>query len=490
MNQPARATTIALLAMGGEGGGVLADWLVALAEHNGFIAQATSVPGVAQRTGATIYYLELFPQGEVPAGAQPVLGLGPVPGEMDIVIASELMEAGRALQRGLVSSDRTVFIASTHRVYTNTERTAMGDGRVDSGKIMEGARAAARQFVAADFGRIAEQCGSPISAVLYGALCASGALPFSRPQFEETIRRSGLGVESSLAAFAAGAAAASGGSPGESAATERLPSTGPRLAGLARRIERDFPPAVHATLRIGIVRLADYQDIAYAGEYLDRLACLRTADPELLGETARHLALWMSYEDTIRVADLKIRRSRFERVAGEVKLQAGQQLGINEYFHPRLEEIADTLPAPVGRWLLATPWARARVLPLTRRGRVVRTSAVGGYLMLYMVAALRRIRRKTLRFQTETRHMAQWLDTIHGLSASHPGLALEVARVQRLVKGYGETHERGRRNFQLLMTLVPRLQAAPDGAQRLGQLIRAALADESGQELHRLIEPA
>ena len=48
--------------MGGEGGGVLADWIVDLAEHGGYLAQATSVPGVAQRTGATIYYLELFPK--------------------------------------------------------------------------------------------------------------------------------------------------------------------------------------------------------------------------------------------------------------------------------------------------------------------------------------------------------------------------------------------------------------------------------------------
>jgi indolepyruvate ferredoxin oxidoreductase beta subunit len=53
---------IAVLAMGGEGGGVLADWIVSLGEHNGHIAQTTSVPGVAQRTGATIYYVEMFPR--------------------------------------------------------------------------------------------------------------------------------------------------------------------------------------------------------------------------------------------------------------------------------------------------------------------------------------------------------------------------------------------------------------------------------------------
>jgi indolepyruvate ferredoxin oxidoreductase beta subunit len=55
--------------MGGQGGGVLADWIVALAETEGWIAQSTSVPGVAQRTGATIYYIEMLPPGTAAAGA-------------------------------------------------------------------------------------------------------------------------------------------------------------------------------------------------------------------------------------------------------------------------------------------------------------------------------------------------------------------------------------------------------------------------------------
>ena len=48
----------------------------------------------------------------------------PLPGDVDIVLASELMEAGRAVQRGLVTPDRTTLIASTHRVYSIAEKTA------------------------------------------------------------------------------------------------------------------------------------------------------------------------------------------------------------------------------------------------------------------------------------------------------------------------------------------------------------------------------
>jgi indolepyruvate ferredoxin oxidoreductase beta subunit len=121
---------IAILAMGGEGGGVLADWIVDLGEHSGYLAQTTSVPGVAQRTGATIYYVELFPQAQAEAdGAAPVFALMPLPGDVDIVLASELMEAGRAVQRGLVTPECTTLVASTHRVYAIAEKSAPADGR-------------------------------------------------------------------------------------------------------------------------------------------------------------------------------------------------------------------------------------------------------------------------------------------------------------------------------------------------------------------------
>src|SRR3979490_2431570 len=98
-----RPLTVAILAMGGQGGGVLADWVVALAEAQGWAAQSTSVPGVAQRTGATVYYIEMAPMR---AGPQPVFALMPTPGDVDVVIASELMEAGRSVLRGLVTPEQ------------------------------------------------------------------------------------------------------------------------------------------------------------------------------------------------------------------------------------------------------------------------------------------------------------------------------------------------------------------------------------------------
>ena len=115
---------LAILAVGGQGGGVVSDWIVDLAERNGWYAQSTSVPGVAQRTGATIYYIEMVREGD----GTPVLSLMPAPGDVDIVLAAELMEAGRAMQRGLVTPDRTTLIASTHRTLAVSEKTVPGSG--------------------------------------------------------------------------------------------------------------------------------------------------------------------------------------------------------------------------------------------------------------------------------------------------------------------------------------------------------------------------
>jgi indolepyruvate ferredoxin oxidoreductase beta subunit len=173
-----RPITIAITAIGGQGGGVLADWIVALADANGYLAQYTSVAGVAQRTGATIYYIELFPEAAARAAAHdPVLALMPVMGDVDVVLAAELMEAGRAIVRGLVTSERTSLIASSHRIYGITEKAAMGDGLAKSERVIEAARRRSKRMVVFDMAELAERHGSVISAVLFGALAGADVLP-------------------------------------------------------------------------------------------------------------------------------------------------------------------------------------------------------------------------------------------------------------------------------------------------------------------------
>jgi indolepyruvate ferredoxin oxidoreductase beta subunit len=491
----ARSINIAILAMGGEGGGVLADWIVDLAENSGYLAQTTSVPGVAQRTGSTIYYVELFPEGPArAAGKDPVLALMPVPGEVDVVIASELMEAGRAITRGLVTPDRTTLIASTNRVYSMTEKIAMGDGRADAAAFLKASGEAARVFIHRDFAAMAEANRSVISATLFGALAGSGTLPFQRQQFEAAIERSGIAVASSLKAFAAGFDAANVAEPAKiEPADKTVPKPGPALAALAARITSSFPAASHAILFAGIERLADYQDVPYASTYLDRLEPIRalaqqgSQDAALLSETARYLALWMSYEDAIRVADLKTRRARFERVQADARVSGDQLLQIKEFLHPRVEEFADILPTGLGAWLLKTGWASRLVNRLTGKGKILQTTSLWGFLQLYWLASLRRWRPKTLRFQREQQRIEHWLEQVKDVAQSDYALALEVAECPRLVKGYGDTYVLGSCNFERLMQALPRLRQMDNPAARLRNLREAALADDTGKKLENAL---
>jgi indolepyruvate ferredoxin oxidoreductase beta subunit len=314
-----------------------------------------------------------------------------------------------------------------------------------------------------------------------------------RTAFEAAIHRGGVGVKESLAAFAAGyATAESGPAPAKPAAP---PAPAPaRLAPLLAEADA-YPEPARALIRAGIERLADYQDLDYAREYLARLKPIAEADKrhgngsgQLLAETARELALGMAYEDTVRVAELKIRPSRFERVRQEVQLADGQILEIAEFLHPRVQEIADTLPAGFGRWLLATHWARRLVERFTRKGMVLKTSTIRGFLMLYFLASLKGTRRRSLRFADEQAFLQEWLRTIESVAATNYALAVEIAMTRTLVKGYSDTHERGRARYDTLMQMLPQIMETADPAATLARLRKAALADDSGSALSAAIK--
>jgi indolepyruvate ferredoxin oxidoreductase, beta subunit len=496
----ARTLKLTIAALGGQGGGVLSDWLTGIAEASGYIVQSTSVPGVAQRTGATIYYLEFFPrtlaQG---SGREPIMALMPVPGDVDCVVASELAEAGRAIQRGLVS-EQTTLIASTHRAYAISEKSTLGRVGTDRAQLLEMVLSQGARAIVFDMEAIAERRHSVVSAVLLGAISGAGVLPFPRQSFEDAIRRSGIAVDTNLAAFAdAHAAAAAGDSPPAAVATAGLVGDIPasaRAAGLQGLLDRirALPPILQPLVLEGARRALDYQDAEYAGLFLARIERLAAVDAQVGGAsaftlsqaTARSLALWMTSEDTIRVADLKTRASRFERVRQDVRAAPRQLLGITEFMRPRVQEIAGTLPARLGRRVLRSPRACSWLGRFTG-GKTVRTHTVSGFLLLYLVAGLRRWRRATLRFQEENAHIEDWLARIERLAHGQYALGVELARAQRLIKGYGETHERGWRNFSALVAQLDLLAGRSDGAVQLARLQDAALADEEGAALARAL---
>lgn len=487
--------TVAILAMGGQGGGVLTDWIVAVAEANGWHAQSTSVPGVAQRTGATIYYIEMLP----PRGdTAPVLALMPTPGDVDVVIASELMEAGRSILRGLATPDRTVLITSTHRAYAISEKEKPGESIGDPRTVNAATGVAAKRVISFNMDEVALKNGTVVSSPILGALAGASVLPFSRESFEAVIRGGGKGVAASLKGFNAGFALASANElPEARMAPDKELQTLPQSLGnaeldvLLRRLDM-LPEAVQAMALAGMKRVVDYQDIAYAGTYIDRLESLCAHDKALGGSdrafeftetAAKYLANAMTYDDLISVADLKTRSSRFARITMEMEAGENEPLYFTEFMHPRAAELVSILPTRLGQWASTRPGVMRVIDRVFNRGRHVQTAKLSGFLQLYAISSLRRFRRSLLRHRNEIAHMDAWLSLALQHLPSNYGLARGILSSRRLIKGYSDTHARGLSKYDRVLSAVPLLVMRQDADMWMDRLVSSALKDEDGTTL-------
>ncbi|WP_435259307.1 indolepyruvate oxidoreductase subunit beta family protein [Thioclava sp. FR2] len=485
-----RIIKLAVLAVGGQGGGVLTGWIEALARAEGYACQATSVAGVAQRTGATVYYIEMCPSGE----RQPVFSLMPAAGDVDILIAAEWMEAGRAIIRGFVTPDRTTLIASTHRALAVSEKMVPGDGIANPAEVQAAAELAALRLIMADFDQVAVKAGSVISASLFGALAASGALPFPVAAFENAIRAGGTGVEASLRAFAAGAAAAVEGEkapePKDVTLAEKTAITGPKRQialweGLCARADA-LPGDAPAMARAGLQKLAEFQGLDYASSYLDRVEALSAKDAapfDFTREAAKYIANAMAYDDVIRVADLKTRGRRFDRIGAEMGAKDGRLMQVTEFLHPRAEEIVGLFPAGWGARLEGSVKAMGRIDRWFCKGRRIRSDGLIGFGLLYLVGGLRGWRLKTLRHRMEVAHLEAWLLRVEAVLSRDPALAVEILRCRRLIKGYSDTHARGQSKFDRVMAGIALVEQCEDAADWARRLREAALQDEQGKAL-------
>lgn len=483
---------LAVMAVGGQGGGVLTNWIEDVARDNGYAAQATSVAGVSQRTGATIYYVEMAPVGPRP----PIFSLMPAAGDVDILIAAEMMEAGRAILRGFVTPDRTTLIASSHRALAVSEKTVPGDGIASSEEVVAAAEIAARRLVLFDMETIAVSSGTVISASLFGALAGSGVLPFPREAFEAAIKKSGRGVGPSLKAFGQAYDRAAAGDKALPEA-KAAPKTGDAPIGpavltaafdkLVARVTALPAPSRDMALA-GLRATTDFQDLAYGSDYLDRLEAVAARDRAereftLTTEAAKYLAKAMVYDDVFRVADLKTRGARFGRVRDEVKPAEGTRLMLTEFMHPRAEELVGLLPARLGERVAASPRAMKLIDRIFNRGRRIRTDRLLPFLQLYVLGGLRRFRRGTLRHAQERAHMEAWLAAALARLDADYDLAVEILKNRRLIKGYSDTHARGLSKYDRVMDGVALVATRPDAADWARRLREAALKDEKGEAL-------
>ncbi|HEY2876918.1 MAG TPA: indolepyruvate oxidoreductase subunit beta family protein [Reyranella sp.] len=470
--------TILIGALGGDGGGVLCDWIIAAAHSQGLGVQATQIPGVAQRTGATTYYLEVMPAR---GPHEAVLALNPAIGEVDVALATELLEAGRMIFNGFVTPERTTLIASTHRVLAIAERSAMGEGSFDVGRLLRAVKERSKAQILFDMDQAAEESGGVINAVLLGALAGSGKLPIPDGAFEAAIREGGKAVDTNLAAFAFGRGHARGELEQAVREHRKRQTAAQGVEDLIARARRDFPAPSLDVVEEGICRLAAYQDRRYAALFLDRLAGL---DAAIVREGARHLAVRMSYEDVIRVAQAKTSRERLERVRAEVRAKPHEPLDITEHFKPGNEEIAAMLPPSLARWLLARPAFHFSMH--------VRSTTVWGFARLRLLAGLRWWRPRTWRYAEEQAEIERWLGQIRAAQALSLDLAREIAESARLIKGYGDTHKRGLGNYRRITDeiIAPALAGrmpVTKAADAVANARVAALADPDGGALDRTL---
>jgi indolepyruvate ferredoxin oxidoreductase, beta subunit len=534
MTQP---ISLLICALGGEGGGVLTEWIIATAHHAGYAAQSTSIPGVAQRTGATTYYVEVFPTpiSEL-QGKRPVFSLNPVPGALDALVSSELLETTRQIGNGMTTKERTRVITSSARTFTTMERMQLADGRIDSAQLLGVVQAHSRTHNVFDMGAVAREAGTIVSAVMLGAVAGSGLFPFKRADYEAVVSEGGGSSAASLRGFAkafelVSAGTATGSATPVSATTPSATPTGTtpptvttksvmgettnvskaQLAMVAQALPKDellplyfkglqpdlahkFPPPVHEMLALGHARMLEYQGAAYAQLYVDRLhKVLQTeqaADPTATNnyattrEMARWLALWMAFDDIVRVADLKSRASRWQRVVGEVKAKDDDLLKVYDHFKPGVPEFAALLPASLAHKL--TAWDRRRIL----KGKTpwalplkVGTHSIIGMLSLRTLASLKWLRVCGSRYATEQSMIEQWLQGVVQGTQRHWQLGHEIALCGRLIKGYGSTNERGKDNLLHVLQHLAQGEDAHQAACAVQAARTAALADDAGKAL-------
>src|SRR5262249_2948933 len=176
-----------------------------------------------------------------------------------------------------------------------------------------------------------------------------------------------------------------------------------------------------------------------------------------------------------RVADLKTRGSRFARVRAEVLANPRQLVYTTEFMHPRMEEVAGTLPVGLGRWLEARPRLFRALDRFVDKGRRVRTGTIRWFLPLSILAGMQRFRRHLLRHQREVAHRDAWLDAARKVAAHDYALAVAMIELRRLVKGYSDTHTRGLSKFDKVLAAALRLAGRTDAADWTYRLQRAAL---------------
>jgi indolepyruvate ferredoxin oxidoreductase beta subunit len=465
--QVPEVTTIYIAAVGGQGGALLTEWLVAAANQMNFQAHSVGIPGMSQRGGATSYYVEMIPEQAAHDHQDTVLSPAPFHGEIRCLVGLELLELGRAVQAGY-SSAKTTIIGSTHRDYTILEKMPSYVEPQEESAILPLLERFAGRVAAFDARALARAEGLAerhINAILMGAIAATQALPLREETYRLAIKAVGVAPDLNLRAFEAGMRYVLAGQPpleqGDVvAANEIISILSPAQGEAHHRLMEKVPPQINDELRfileVACAQLIEYQDEAYAELYVERVLDLwREEEPldrgaHLTRTYARHTANLMTYEDLVRVASLKSDPRRFDRIEAHHGVKAGQSYRLREHFRPELEELYGILPARlVHRFRPPSKEDSATASNASRRKLSVRlkTTSLVGMVFLKGIAALKRLRPYSWRRWKEEQLLVAYNDQVMEFLEKSYDLACVVARAGELIRGYGGTR---RRTEQLL----------------------------------------
>ena len=441
-------------------------------------AQSVSLTGLSQRGGATGFYVEIAAgegQDEV------VFCQYPAPGELDVLVGTELLEMARAVEQGLTSA-KTTILTSTHRLLSTPEKLPAGGGIMDAGRLLALGRRFSARTIAFDAVDMARQHGLEevlANAILFGALAASGTLDIEREACQEAIRQAGIAAERNLEAFEIGWRAIASGSWAEIPADVE-PSLDQRVeahaARLGKRKARQYrqlmaSPEANAIYPLrevyaeALYQLIDYQNAAYARRYLKMVDAMWRheqvpQDPALTLTYARSLATMMAYEDAARVAQLKIRQERFERIKAERELRPDQICVLRDYLKPDAYEVYGLLPAALVGLLL--PLCRKlfpgeRYLELTPK-----TNSFWGVLTFWFLTLFVPLRPWSYRARDEWRFIGEYSQRVLSHLAIHYELAVLMAETGQMTKGYGHTRRKTRETTRRYVENIVRPLAGAD----------------------------
>lgn len=195
---------------------------------------------------------------------------------------------------------------------------------------------------------------------------------------------------------------------------------------------KDLPDGLAPVVDHCIRLLVDYQGTSYAELYVHRLGRFvgrAGIDAAMLGEIAQLMAVRMSYQDPIRIAQLKLVENATH----------GEPTGDRRKF--RIDELVGALPAVVAEPVLdVLEWVDWTHAPVS-----IRFSAASrwGIRRLKIEASLKRWRLFSVRYAKERVWVERWLHMIDRSLTRQPQATAAIIQTATMIEGYGSLYRHG-----------------------------------------------